>query len=366
MVITLINFNIILKFNEKKKKKFCYMLERIYIYFWSTQIKNLFGKIQKRNITSRKYLNNFKQKRKYSTFINKNLNRSSETNTQNTFSFKKFLKVKSLQSFNKNEFIWLIGFIEGLGFDNLVFNSDLNILYFYYNNYKVLYRIKRILNFGQIKKNKTNNLITYKYLVIGLENIYAFFLLFNGNLVLFSSLNKYKDLINSHFNFIILNTIQEISLNDSWFSGYCQINLQFKIDLKLMDKTDIDLKIKEYNINLSNLVLKRYNLIKFFSIIFNVNSLNIYINFLQIDKLIFSKLSINLKCQVNNNFLKINKLNLDLLINYFNKFFLLEEKHIEFVRFKKIYIRLIDSNLNEHLKRRSLQRLELLLTYFLK
>ena len=169
-----------------------------------------------------------------------------------------------------------------------------------------------------------------------------------------------------YFNFSVVNKLQEFSIKDSWLSGYCQVNLNFNINLNLMSKASLHLKLQKYNIDLTNIKLKKLDIDQFVSIIFNINSVNIIIKFLNENKFIWENLLFFEIIEIKDQYIKIQGVNIEILINYFNKFPLLDEKHIEFIRLKKIYIRLSNFNITEHLKRRSLQRFELLLINLIK
>jgi len=137
-----------------------------------------------------------------------------------------------LHNLNKNEqYEWFIGFAEGDGSWQVDTNERHNRSIFIINQEKpqVLYKIKKLVGYGQVNgpyENK-NGSTYYRYRVGNLKGTRCLIEIFNGNLVLKKTQErfiKYLEMYNTNLpkeKQIPLNTNNFLpTLEDAWFSGF--------------------------------------------------------------------------------------------------------------------------------------------------
>ena len=133
---------------------------------------------------------------------------------------------REIFSLNNNLFkLWFIGFTEGDG--SFIKNKD-GFLEFKItqssNDAQILFYIKKQLGFGTVRKQdlKSN---THCFRVRDKDNLYKLMCIFNGNMFLSTSKQKFKfwlDAYNKKYkdNIIYINSIFKPSLNDTWLLGF--------------------------------------------------------------------------------------------------------------------------------------------------
>lgn len=127
-----------------------------------------------------------------------------------------------------NWLIWYIGFVEGDG-AILCYNKRPQFVLTQKEG-RILYHIKEVLGFGNVKFYSTSSGGYYRYIVSDLKNIKTLGLLFNGNLVLRHRINQlnewFKVLGLEHITTPVLPT-----LHDSWLSGFTDAEGCFNVNI---------------------------------------------------------------------------------------------------------------------------------------
>lgn len=250
---------------------------------------------------------------------------------------------------NTRKFLfWFIGFSEGNG-SWIVSNCyDKRINKWYLQTFfiinqkdpKVLFYIKKQLGFGTVKKLNSGY---WRYCVTSLKGTKILINIFKNNLKLNKTNNIFKlfvqaynsrVLIEESFDIESIKQNLELTLNNGWLAGFIDAVGCFSVNVK---NRLIYLRFSISQIDSYNIIIQLKNLLNLGNII--KEDINLY-------KYYYS--SINPK---------IYK-----LIDYLEKYPLKSNKNIDFVKWKKIRIRLIDGLLNERLKnRRSKMRLRRLI-----
>ena len=134
---------------------------------------------------------------------------------------------------------WFIGFSEGDG--SFIVDSRNNLQFVItQKDFKVLEMIYETLKFGRVIKQGK---FTYRFIVEQKKLIELIVLLFNGNMILPSRINRFKNflevhnkkaikgkIILSHIDFI--DSKNEISLNNAWLSGFTDAEGCFTVSIK--------------------------------------------------------------------------------------------------------------------------------------
>lgn len=175
---------------------------------------------------------------------------SSETNTQSPFNFSLFLSHKTalnLKKYNITFLEWFVGFTEGEG--SFSYNNKTHRIFFVINQKdpKVLYYIRKNLGFGQIKQYQNY----FRYLVSNKKNLTHLLNIFNNNLVLNNTKQRfdiwvthYKQYYNENYSQVIPidNHANKITLQNGWLSGF--IDAEGCFDARLRSKTRIDIRLR--------------------------------------------------------------------------------------------------------------------------
>lgn len=134
--------------------------------------------------------------------------------------------IKFQQHQNYYDFlIWFIGFSEG---DGCFFFTEKS-LFFMINqkNPKVLYKIRKQLGFGIVRKYVQNKKQYYRLDISTKKNVLRLIYLFNGNLILDKVYKKFKSWVGKanqlrQLNIKIKSKKPEINLKNSWLSGFIE------------------------------------------------------------------------------------------------------------------------------------------------
>ena len=146
--------------------------------------------------------------------------------TDSTFNF---------NSSSKDNLSWIIGFTEGDGSFVVNKRNELSfILIQGINNIEILYKIKNILQMGNIIKQGSR---IYRLIINKKEHIELIILLFNGNIVLPTRKIQFNKFINTYnlkpFNKTIPYIPSNIlpTFNDNWILGFTEAEGCFNISL---------------------------------------------------------------------------------------------------------------------------------------
>jgi len=160
---------------------------------------------------------------------------SPETETQNNS--KKFWQI---YAFNK-DIAWFIGFSEGDGSFARDFPKKRISFVITQKDPKVLYKIRKLLGFGVVRLCKDTY---YRYIVSKNENLVKLIHIFNGNLVLDKTNERYKEwleLYNSKaetkINLKLKKESKLLSINSPWLTGFIDAEGCFDAPLRNKRKT---------------------------------------------------------------------------------------------------------------------------------
>lgn len=254
----------------------------------------------------------------------------------------------SIEKINKEKFIqWFVGFAEGDGFWNVnESNSSYSNVSFVINQKdpKVLYKIKSFFGFGTVNGpyyNKITNESYYRYYVGNQKNTKVLIETLNGKLVLKKSIERFKIYVNCYNNLpgIVTSSNQVLlekketlpSYSDGWLSGFIDAEGCF-----------------------SGHVRKDWSKI---SLNFSISQKGEEEVFNYLKKLIGGSLFFENEKYFR---LKVGKFSdIQSLIAYLENYPLRSSKHISFVRFKKIRVRITVENFRwSQLGRRAQERLK--------
>lgn len=205
---------------------------------------------------------------------------------------------------------WFVGFAEGDGY--LGINKDIIVFVLTQKEAKILYEVRDTLKFGYVKEFDG----FYRYIVRNQSDMLLLFRLFNGNLHFLSKINQlvaWEKLLNSKNQGNQVKAITkpvELSLNNSWFSGFVDAEGCFNVYVAKNDKAVslrfiVDQKDGTFFFNDLKQILKRGS--------------------------IYSRKNNNARYAVS------NLTSLSLIINYFNQFTLRTKKRLAFVKWVNIY-----------------------------
>lgn len=267
-----------------------------------------------------------------------------------------------------NDFVeWFIGFTEGDGsfivakYKNKNGSIATYARHFFILNQKdpkALYKIRKNLGFGTIKKyyDKKQATCYYRYIVSDIDGIQRLIQIFNGNLVLNktqqrfilwlnafnqrpsarSAICKKKNQVN---NLTTVSTNSLLSLNSAWLSGFIDAEGCFFIHYNkrrnylylrfIIDQKDEYLILEKIKILLNSGYIEKRNKIE-----------NMFSYVISYTKVLDLSLLKDLPNGPQNNLFF-------LLFKYLKKFPLKTNKNIDFIRFKKIWIRLHDGIIRE-------------------
>lgn len=262
-------------------------------------------------------------------------------------------KPKHIKNIDELFLQWFIGFSEADGSFIILNSFKIPRLSFCITqkNAKVLFKIKKNLGFGKVRKFYQNGEYYYKFSVYKLENIERLIYIFNGNIVLnkvfirFSYwVNQYNILSNN--SLIIKNKINLkkrkvcFNLNSSWFAGFIEgdggfyasltKNSKYKLNYRLRMKFYITQKDELLFLeNVITLIHKQYLESKY-----SVNNLNSNIEIMDIKT---SKYITHLKFSTYRLEISTEKYIL-IILEYLNKYPLQGEKNIVFLRWKRVFL----------------------------
>ena len=162
---------------------------------------------------------------------------SSETTSKRSYnsnSYKNLEGLKYLQNTNEEWLNWFIGFSEGDG--AILTYKKRAIFVLTQKEGKILYEIKNKLGFGKIRKEKN----FYRYIVEDNTNIKNLITIFNGKLIMpkrVEQFNKWLELFDIDSKFNSIKTIDNISLNNAWLSGFTDAEGCFNIQVLKRNNT---------------------------------------------------------------------------------------------------------------------------------
>lgn len=206
---------------------------------------------------------------------------------------------------------WFVGFAEGDGY--LGVNENVSVFVLTQKESKILHEIKDILKFGYVKEFDGYS----RYIVREQSSVLLLFHLFNGNLhltpkieqlVVWEKLWNSKD--NNYLDSQAITSPVQLSLNNSWFSGFTDAEGCFNVYVAKNNK-DVSLRF----------IIDQ----KEGSILFNrLKDITTYGS-------IYSRKNNNFRYAVT------NLASLGILISYFNQFTLRTKKHLAFVKWANIH-----------------------------
>lgn len=257
---------------------------------------------------------------------------------------KKFFKSDTSETNTRNFLSWFVGFSEGDGSWIVSSCYDKRIHKFYLRTFfiinqadpKVLFFIKKNLGFGTVKKLASGY---WRYCVTSKDGTEKLINIFKNNLKLEKTNERFKLFVKGHNSRVLVKEYfdnetflsnSEVSLNDGWLSGFIDAEGCFSSSLR---KNSISLKFSIRQVDTSSVVDNIKNILEGGSISRGKNNLNSY----------YWSSTNPIKC---------------LLIDYLDEYNLHSKKIIDYERWKKIRIRLIDGSLKKRLEgRRSRNRL---------
>lgn len=168
------------------------------------------------------------------TSSDRSLMSSSETTRNTSFNITQFYdhykNNHNLLVPDYNWLIWFIGFAEGDG-AILCYKSRPQFVLTQKEGI-ILYHIKEVLGFGNVKYYSTSSGGYYRYIVSDLRNIKTLALLFNGNLVLnhrINQLNEWFKVLGFKLEYIVTPVLP--TLNDAWLSGFTDAEGCFNVNI---------------------------------------------------------------------------------------------------------------------------------------
>jgi len=207
---------------------------------------------------------------------------------------------------------WFVGFAEGDGY--LGINGDIPVFVLTQKESKILYEIRDTLKFGYVKEFEGFS----RYIVREQSSVLLLFHLFNGNLHLLHRIGQlvaWEKLWNSKNKNVdnqlkAITKLVQLSLNNSWFSGFVDAEGCFNVYVAKNNK-DVSLRF----------IVDQKEGALFF------NGLKHILNYG----------SINNRKNNNSRYAVSNLNSLGIIINYFNKFTLRTKKRLAFVKWVNIY-----------------------------
>ena len=280
---------------------------------------------------------------------------SSET-IREAFNFNFFNYIQSKPEHIKNvdqRFLeWFVGFIEGDG-SFIIYSKKTKTrknMCFIINqdDSQLIFKIKKLLGFGQVITYKQNNKLYYRYSVSDIKNIARLIHLFNGNLVLEKVQNRFNKWLTCYNNLYPNNYIKPkllcpiLSLNSAWLSGFIDAEGGFYASLTKQK----NLKLK-YRLRLKFYITQKneYELLKAIMKMFYFK----YEDYL-ISKPLIPKVKTTKKLTLYNldryisRYSNIDRLEIStnililVVVDYLTDYKLQSKKLISFLRWKRIYL----------------------------
>lgn len=265
---------------------------------------------------------------------------ASETTRETSFNLNPFFnKYPQYNNISINWLIWFIGFTEGDGALLNYNNKPRYVLTQKDNN--ILYHIHNTLNIGIVKNyNNFSRLI-----VTNINEIIILTYLFNGNLAIkhrINQLSSWINIINNNNykfnldnNIIFINKLVNISLNDSWLSGFTDAEGCFNVTITSNSRYKLNSVIKLRFI----LDQKDNDILNKICLLFNTGKVTLRDN------------NNNYRYTITGYKIMIR------IINYFNKYELRTNKILSFKKWYYIYNMIINK---EHLKLEGLLEIKIL------
>ena len=234
---------------------------------------------------------------------------------------------------------WLIGFAEGdghFGIDKrgyLVFKITQSSI-----DAQVLFYIKKSLGFGSVSVQSTTN-NTHMFRVRDKDNLIKIISIFNGNLITKAKILQFKLFLQAfntkyNTNIDIINSINKVSLDNAWLSGFTDAEGCFTCSAYLNKTTN------------KHIVTVRYIISKKDDIEFSnhlANLVNGYVSYLK---------------SYDGYNTVVNSTKLSTIIKYINSFPLQTKKHISYIRWLKVHKLVINK---QHLTTEGLEKINCLI-----
>jgi hypothetical protein len=147
---------------------------------------------------------------------------SSETIREVSFDFELYVQhgVLHKKSVNLKNLEWLIGFTEGDG--SFIVSKNRNFFILTQKSYKTLCKVKKILGFGSV--SKAGNY--FRYIVADQQGVFKLICLFNGNLILNKTKERFKRWLLNYNQYANTNICYKSGSkltnyhNNGWLSGF--------------------------------------------------------------------------------------------------------------------------------------------------
>lgn len=271
---------------------------------------------------------------------------SSETLRKETFSFTKFLSESKIpENGNFTNFLtWFCGFVEGDG--SIIYSKNRAYLIVVQKDPKVLYWIKKTFQFGAVYKHGT----AFHYVVTAKAQIYQLLLLFDGNLLLQKrniQLQRWWQHFDPFQHQKVANQDQKIAwkeplfpdfFQNSWLSGFTDAEGCFTVGKKK------DARYKQgYRLYFRFLLDQKGEKTLLEAIARSVGGGSIYLQTPKEKEIYRYHVS--------------GKHHLERIISYFDKFPLQTNKHLDFLRWKKLILGTGKKGKPGHLSQQSITRL---------
>lgn len=236
------------------------------------------------------------------------------------------------ETFYSNFIYWFIGFTEGDG--SFILNNYNKYLEFKIsqssNDAQVLFYIKKQLGFGSVKKQDKINK-THHFRVRDKEGLLKIINIFNGNIYLDKNKIKFNKFVNRYnetykTNIKILENNNKPTLNNAWLAGFTDAEGCFTMGLIYKNISQDNITIDDNKPPKGVYISMRYMISQKDEDIFLNNLANI----------LKGKLHL-LKCGTTN--LVVNYTNLNIIINYINKYGLKTKKLIIYKNWLDVYYR---------------------------
>jgi LAGLIDADG endonuclease len=226
---------------------------------------------------------------------------------------------------------FLAGLIEGGGWFG---KKTLHIL-FAYNEISLAYYIKKQIGYGKVYKIKNKKAV--RYICKNTKGLSIILFLINGKLV---SKPKYDQLIkhnyNADFNYNILPPLNNLTLDNYWLAGFTQADGCFHISVvkSKTHKTGYSVRLEFYIKQNDPIPLKLlYDTIKMGNV---------------------SHYNSGIWCYKSTGFITAY-----FLINYFDTFNLFADKYVNYLKFRKVYIRITKG---QHLEKKGITKIKSIAT----
>lgn len=255
----------------------------------------------------------------------------SETTREITFNFSNFLLElpEHIKHVIPVDFLyWFIGFAEGDG--SFIVSGDRLFFILVQKDVKILYKIKSVFGFGSVSKHTTH----WRYIVADNVSVFRLIQLFNGNLVLFKTNQRFKLWVDS-FKFKSVNKLlnkKHFCFDNAWLSGF--IDAEGCFNVQVLENSSY---VSGYRIRLRFLLDQKSE-----------------IEILTSIKLYMGGYIETRSDGLNFRFIITDLATISKLIDYLNKFPLKTDKYVKYLKWKSLYFDMISkkhlSYTNEEIK----------------